>query len=63
MYGAVRSGATHFLAPIDNCGEVSGHVPEGLTVVAVSSFDEALTAVEFISIQRDLSQLGSCSAK
>ncbi len=63
MYGAVRSGATHFLAPVENCNEVSGHVPEGLTVVAVSTFDEALKAVEFISTKKSLAQLGSCTAK
>jgi PDZ domain-containing protein len=63
MYGAVRAGATHFLAPVENCGEVSGHVPSGLTVVAVSTFDEALKAVEQISMNKSLSQLGSCSAK
>lgn len=63
MYGAVRSGATHFLAPIENCGEVSGHVPEGLTVVAVSTFDEALKAVGYISMRPGLTQLKSCSAK
>jgi PDZ domain-containing protein len=60
MYGAQRSGATHFLAPIDNCSEVVGHIPTGLTVISVRNFEEALAAVETIARGSDLSRLGSC---
>ena len=38
-----------FLAPADNCTEVVGHVPDGLEVFKVGTFDEARTAVEAIA--------------
>lgn len=43
--GAVRDGATWFLAPSDNCDEVVGHVPDGLRVVSVATLHEARAAV------------------
>jgi PDZ domain-containing protein len=46
MYGARDSGATTFLAPRSNCGEIAGNVPEGLDVVAVRSLDEAVAALD-----------------
>lgn len=49
MWGAQRDGATWFLAPASNCGEVVGHEPSGLSVVAVSTLEEARTAVEKIA--------------
>jgi PDZ domain-containing protein len=63
MYGAERSGATHFLAPVGNCSEVVGHIPTGLTVISVRTFEEALAATEAIANGRDTKQLGSCSTK
>lgn len=48
MYGALRDGATWFLAPAGNCPEVAGHVPEGLTAVRVETLSEARDAVEAI---------------
>lgn len=49
MWGAVRDGATWFLAPSTNCDEVVGHVPDGLSVVKVSTLSEARSAVESIA--------------
>jgi PDZ domain-containing protein len=46
MEGARRAGATLFLAPKDNCGDVVGHVPDGLTVTPMSTLDEAVSRVE-----------------
>lgn len=63
MYGAIRSGATHFLAPVENCSEVVGHVPAGLTVVTVETFDESVSIVEAIAKNKDLSQFGTCGTK
>jgi PDZ domain-containing protein len=63
MYGAERSGATHFLAPAENCSEVVGHIPTGLTVISVRTFDEALVVVDAIANGKDTKQLGSCSTK
>lgn len=48
MIGAVRDGATWFLAPQANCDEVVGHVPAGLNVVAVDTLTEARAAVQAI---------------
>jgi PDZ domain-containing protein len=49
LAGARSDGATWFLAPADNCDEVVDHVPDGLQVVRVSTFDEARSAVEAIA--------------
>lgn len=44
MIGARREGATLFLAPFDNCGEIR-HIPKGLQVVPVKSLKEAIAAL------------------
>jgi Lon-like protease len=46
LLGARSSGATLFLAPPRNCGEVVGRVPDGLTVVPVATLDRAVHVVE-----------------
>ncbi len=46
MIAARGEGATLFLAPRDNCREVVGQEPEGLTVAAVGNVDEALKAID-----------------
>ena len=48
MAGAVRDGATLFLAPVENCDEVSGHVPDGLEVIAVDTVSDAVAALEAV---------------
>ncbi|WNM23911.1 YlbL family protein [Demequina capsici] len=48
MIGARRDGADWFLAPVANCSEVVGHVPDGLSVVAVKDIGEAYAAIEAI---------------
>lgn len=62
LFGAQDAGAEWFLAPTDNCDEVTGHVPDGLTVLAVSTLDEALTALEAIRTEADTSTLPTCPA-
>jgi Lon-like protease len=49
MYGALNAGATYFLAPKSNCDEVTGHIPDGLTVFAIEDLDDSLAALEGIS--------------
>jgi Lon-like protease len=49
LAGAQVDGADYFLAPAGNCDEVVGHVPEGMDVFTVSTFQEAKTAVEAIA--------------
>ncbi len=60
MVGAREAGAHWFLAPAEECGDTSGRVPDGMTVVKVSTFQDARTAVEDIAAGRtgDLPRCG-----
>jgi Lon-like protease len=49
MYGALWAGADYFLAPVDNCNEVTGFIPDGLDVFAVGTLEDSLTAVDAIA--------------
>ena len=49
MVGAREAGATWFLSPAQECAATVGRVPDGMTVLRVATFDEALTAVEGIA--------------
>jgi len=49
MIAARRHGASWFLAPADNCPDVSAAVPEGLQVIRIAQFDDAVAAVEAIA--------------
>ena len=60
MTGAVESDADFFLAPNANCDQVVGHEPDGLEVVAVADFDEALTATETIAETGSAEGLPTC---
>ncbi len=59
LVGARQGGATYFLAPADNCDEVRDHVPDGLQVVKVATFDDAEAAVAKIGTG-DTSALPAC---
>lgn len=61
LYGALRAGATWFLAPKSNCNEVVGHVPQGLTVVAVSTLKDSLAALKAIETGSGVKSLPSCT--
>ena len=61
LYGAVNAGSSWFLAPRDNCDEVVGHVPPGLTVFSVATLGDALQAVEAIS-EGETAGLSGCAA-
>jgi Lon-like protease len=61
MQGARSGGATLFLAPAANCGEVVGHIPDGLQVVKVENLSEARRAVEFAGSGGDVSGLPACT--
>lgn len=62
MYGALNAGNEWFLAPEANCNEVVGHVPEGLSVYAVGTLDEALVVLEAIESGEGLDALDTCTA-
>ena len=59
LSGARHGGADYFLAPADNCDEVVGHIPDGLQVVRIGSFDDALGAVKAIAAD-DVASLPRC---
>lgn len=61
LYGAREAGADWFLAPRDNCDEVAGHVPDGLTVFSVETLTDAEEAVRAIA-DGDTSDLAGCPA-
>lgn len=61
MAGALRDGATWFLAPESNCDEVVGHVPAGLHVVKVATLHEAREAVAAIGAG-ETDDLPTCTA-
>jgi PDZ domain-containing protein len=61
LYGARDGGARWFLAPASNCQEVVGHVPDGLSVVRVSTFAEARAAVAAIGARKG-DALPGCTA-
>lgn len=61
LHGARAAGAEWFLAPRDNCDQVVGHEPDGLTVVSIATLDEAVDAVEAIA-DGDADGLPSCTA-
>lgn len=62
MVSAKNSGAKYMLAPELNCDQVTGHIPSGLEVFAVSTLSEARTAVETVAAHGDIAQLGRCPA-
>lgn len=49
LAGARNAGAELFLMPAVHCAEAAGHIPDGLTVVPVSTLAEAVTAVRLWS--------------
>ncbi|MDE9365860.1 PDZ domain-containing protein [Luteipulveratus sp. YIM 133132] len=59
LVGARDDGADFFLAPKDNCNEVKGHVPDGMTVIKVTTFADARSSVEKVA-KGQTSGLPSC---
>lgn len=60
MVGAAQAGSAWFLAPVLNCPNVQGNIPDGMTVVAVSTLDEAYAALVAIG-KGDTDSLPSCT--
>lgn len=61
MAGAQASGVEVFLAPVENCPEVLGHVPDGLTVVSVDTLEDSVTALEQVAEGTDPTTLPTCT--
>ncbi|MGV8859124.1 YlbL family protein [Rhodoglobus sp.] len=62
MYGARGAGASFFFAPIENCDEVVGNIPKGLTVYAIDDLNDALVALASIRAGLSGAGLPSCDA-
>ena len=62
LYGARDAGAEYFLAPAENCDEVSGHIPDGLTVFSTKTLDDSLHILDVIADHGDTAKLPSCPA-
>ncbi|WP_047688176.1 PDZ domain-containing protein [Kocuria sp. ZOR0020] len=62
MVGAQDTGADLFLAPVENCPEVVGHVPDGMTVVAVDTLDDSVNALEAVAAGEDPASLPTCTS-
>ncbi|MDA9912954.1 PDZ domain-containing protein [Candidatus Nanopelagicales bacterium] len=54
MIAAQGAGAELFLGPADNCEDILGNEPEGLTVVPVQTLDDSVAAVQDWLANRDL---------
>jgi PDZ domain-containing protein len=63
LYAARDAGATWFLAPAHNCGEVVGHVPSGIRVVKITTLEEAVNSLKSIAAGKNLNKLSKCTAK
>jgi PDZ domain-containing protein len=63
MWGARSAGAEYFLAPSDNCDEVTGHIPPGLSVFAVKTLDDSLADLKVVAAGGDTSALKACPAQ
>ncbi|MEU3465278.1 PDZ domain-containing protein [Streptomyces sp. NPDC006733] len=50
--GARGQGAQYFLTPADNCAEAAKDIPSGLTLVKVSTMDDAMAALENIKADK-----------
>ncbi|MGG5260047.1 YlbL family protein [Phycicoccus avicenniae] len=59
LVGAHEAGARWFLSPAQDCADAVGHVPDGMTLLRVSTFAEARTAVEGIA-KGDTDGLPTC---
>ncbi|MRG60751.1 PDZ domain-containing protein [Agromyces sp. CFH 90414] len=62
LWGAEEQGADWFLSPAANCGEVVGHVPDGMHVFSVETLDQARDIVETVGEGGDVSEFATCEA-
>lgn len=56
LAGARDAGAELFLMPVRHCAEAEGHVPEGLSVVPVTTLAEAIEAIRAWTAGESLQQ-------
>jgi PDZ domain-containing protein len=63
MIAARNAGASYFLAPKSNCSEIIGHIPKGLTVRAVDTYEDALTVLSDLEQNIPISPEVNCPTK
>jgi PDZ domain-containing protein len=63
LYAAKGAGAKWFLAPAANCDEVTGHIPDGLTVFAVKTLDDSLAALDAVRTGSGTASLPACPVR
>ena len=56
VFGAADSGAEWFLIPRDNCPDIEGITPRGLTVVPVSTLSEAVDVLSLAMADQPVPQ-------
>lgn len=61
MWGASGAGVKWFLAPSENCSEVIGKVPDGISVIKVSTLKDSLAALKVISENGNTASLPTCT--
>jgi len=62
IWAAKSAGAKYFFAPADNCADLEGHTPDGIQVLKITNFDDALLAADTIGKGESIGSLPSCSA-
>lgn len=63
MIAARKAGADYFFAPKANCSEIIGHIPKGLTVRAVDTFEDALGVLSDLEQSIPVSPVLNCPTK
>jgi len=63
MIAARNAGAKYFLAPKSNCADIVGHIPKGLIVRAVDTFEDALAVLSDLEQSIPISPVLNCSTK
>jgi PDZ domain-containing protein len=61
MWGASGAGVKWFLAPSENCSEVIGKIPKGISVIKVSTLQDSLAALKVISDKGNTASLPTCT--
>lgn len=60
IWAAKSAGAKFFFAPADNCPDLVGHTPDGIQVIKINTFDDAVKAAETIGMGGPVVSLPSC---
>lgn len=62
IWAAKSAGAKFFFSPSDNCENLVGRTPEGIQVLKIRNFDDAVLAAEVIGQGESITGLPTCNA-